>query len=221
MLVVHPAALILFVQTLLGGLVVFAVELHNVLFPEIQVCADIDVQCIGAVLQDVVCVPAHNDTGTFLSQLQNDVALGVPQIVRRGQAVHDPGNALGRESIREYAAAGGVLGMLFHELRREAGFFCNIFNEFAVIERNPQLIRDQMANGTSTGTKLTANGNDFLFHNITSNAFFDTYIIVNLTGKVNPSQPLLGKFTKRFSFNQAEPGRCGCGSPSALCPAAA
>ena len=80
---------------------------------------------------------------------------------------------------------------------------------FVIIERKEEL------------AKSTANGNDFLFHNIASNAFFDTYIIVNLTGKVNPSQPLLGKFTKRLSFSQAGPGRCGCGFPSAPCPAAA
>ena len=142
-------------------------------------------QGIGTVLQNVVRVPAYDDAGTLLRQRQNHVALGIPQVVRGGQAVHNAGHPLGGKGIGKRTAAGGVLTVLFYELRRKARFFCNILNEFTVIERNPQLVCHNMAHSTPAGTKLTADSDNFLFHNIASNLLLDTYIIVNLTGKVN------------------------------------
>ena len=190
-LIVYPAALVFFRKPDFRSLVGFTVELYNVLGPEFIVRAYVNMQGIGAVLQNVVRVPAHDDAGALVGQLQNHVTLGIPQIVRRGQAVHNAGDPLGGKGIGKHAAAGGVLGMLFYELRREAGFLGNIFNEFTVIERNTQLISHHMSDGPSAGTEFTADRNDFLFHNIASKVLFDIHIIVKLTGNVNPPMRFL------------------------------
>ena len=172
MLVVDPAALVLFGQTDFRGLVGLTVEIHNVLGPEGLVGAYIDVDGIRTILQDVVGIAAYDDAGALFRQVENHIALGVPQVICRGKAVHNARHALGGKGIGEHAAAGRMLGMLRYKLGRKTGLFGNIFNEFTVIERNPQLIRHHMSDGPSAGTELTADRNDFLFHNIASKKCF-------------------------------------------------
>ena len=168
MLVVYLTALVLFVQTGLGALVGFAVETDDPLRPEGRVRKDKDMKGILPVLQDVIRVPSHDDTGAFLRQLENDAALDVPQEVGGGQAVHDAGNTLGGEGVREQTAAGRMLAVFLNEFGGKSRFHRDLINQLLVIEGNAELIRKHTANGTAAGTELTADGDDFLFHCIAS-----------------------------------------------------
>ena len=151
-------------QTLLRRFVGLAVTADNAFCTVGDICKYKGVQGILTVLQNVIGIPAHDDAGTLLCQLQNDAALDIPQEISSGQAVHDAGNALRCEGIGEQAAAGRMLTMFFNELGCEAGFHSNLIHQFLVIEGNTQSFSNHTANGTATGTKLTADGNDFLFH---------------------------------------------------------
>ena len=163
-LVVDTAALIFLVQTGLGALVGFTVLLHNPLGTEGGIGVGIDMEGIFPVLQDVVGVPANNDTGTLIGQLQDDTALDVPQEVGGGQAIHDAGDALGGKGIGEQTLGGGVLAVLFDELGGEAGFQGDLIHQFLVVEGDTQFLSDLSTNGTATAAEFTADGNDFLFH---------------------------------------------------------
>ena len=61
-----------------------------------------------------------------------------------------------------------MLAVFLNKLGRETGFLGNIFHELSVIERNPQLVGHDMSDGTSAGAEFTADGDNFLFHNIAS-----------------------------------------------------
>ena len=166
--VVDAAALILFVQTLLGRLVGFAVAADDALGAVGNIGKDVGMEGIGAILQNVVSITAHNDTGTLLCNLQDDTALDIPQEVSGGQTVHNAGNTLGSKCVREQAAAGGMLSVLFHKLGSKTGFQRDLIYQFLVIEGNAQSLCNHTANSTSAGTELTADGNDFLFHKCAS-----------------------------------------------------
>ena len=123
---------------------------------------------IVPVFQDVVGVPAHDDAGAFLRQLQDHAALDIPQKIGGGQAVHDAGHALRGEGVGEQAAAGGVLPVFLHELGGKAGFQGDLIHQLLVVEGDTQLFRHHMAHGASAGTEFPADGDDFLFHKVTS-----------------------------------------------------
>ena len=163
-LVIDAAALILFVKTLLRRLVRLTVTANNALCTVGFVGKYVDMQGILTILQDVVGIPADNNTGPLLCQLQDDAALNVPQEIGSGQTVHNAGNTLRCKGIGEQAAAGRMLTMLFHKLRSEAGFHSDLINQFLVIEGDTQSFCYHTSDGTTTRTQLAADGNDFLFH---------------------------------------------------------
>ena len=184
-LIVDPAALIFLVQTGLRALVGFAVLLYDPLGTEGDIGMGVDMEGIFAVFENVVRIPADDDAGTLISQLQDDAALNVPQEVGGGQAVHDAGNTLGGKGIGEQALAGGVLAVLFDELGGEAGFQGNLIHQFLVVEGNTQLFSHLAANGASAGTKLTADGDDLLFHRKASSEIILYHIIDKFCTNVN------------------------------------
>ena len=119
---------------------------------------------IFTVLQDVVGVAAHDDTGAFVGDLEDHAALDIPQKIIGGKAVHDTGDALGGEGIGKEAAAGGMLAVFLHKIGGEAGFDGDLLDQLLIIEGDAQLFGNQTADGTSAAAEFTADGDDLLFH---------------------------------------------------------
>ena len=67
--VVDFAALVFLVQTGNRTLFRLAVQLHNALCTEFRIGVDKGVQAILAILENIVCVSAHNYAGTLVGQL--------------------------------------------------------------------------------------------------------------------------------------------------------
>ena len=132
-LIVHTAALVLFGQTLLGALLGFAVQSDDPVSLGCGIGMDKDMEDIGTVLQYVVSVTANDDTGTLLSQLQDHVALDVPQEVGCGKAVHDTGDALGGKSISQSAGCRSVLTVLFDKFGSETGLQSHLLHQLKLI----------------------------------------------------------------------------------------
>ena len=61
-----------------------------------------------------------------------------------------------------------MLTVLFHELGGEAGFQSHLIHKLFVIEGDTKLFRNHTAHTAAAAAKLTADGNDFLFHRKTS-----------------------------------------------------
>ena len=173
-LIVYTAALILFCQTLLGCLFGFTVETNDTLSPVGNISEHVHVQCFGMILQDIVCIPANDDTGSLFSQLQNDIALYIPQKIGGGQTIHDTGNALWCKGIGEQTASGRMLTVLFHIFGSETGFQSNLINQFLVIEGDSKLIGNHVTDGTAATAKFATDGNNRLFH--------VGYLLISLTG---------------------------------------
>ena len=68
-LIIHPAALILFSQTGLRGLLRFAVKTDDALSPVGGIRKDINMEGILPILEDIVCIPAYDDARTLVGQL--------------------------------------------------------------------------------------------------------------------------------------------------------
>mgnify|MGYP003289455657 CR=1 FL=1 len=68
-LIVHTAALILFLQTGFGTLFGLTVQTHDTVGTELLVCVDEGVQHILTILQNIIGIAADDHAGTFLSQL--------------------------------------------------------------------------------------------------------------------------------------------------------
>ena len=154
-------------------------------------------QCVFTVLQDIVRIAADNDTRAFLSQLQDHVALDVPQKIGGGQSVHHTGNTLRGKGVGEQTFTGRMFAMFFHKLRRKAGFHCDLIHKLLIIEGNTKFLGHLTSYGAATGTKLTADGNDFLFHAIASFrnntlSLLDYYS--NSASKCQSKRMELGKF---------------------------
>ena len=126
---------------------------------------EVDIQNILPVLEYVVGVAAHNHAGPFLCKLENNLALDIPKKIRGGKTVHDSGNPLGRKGVGEYAAAGGVLAMLFDKFGSKTGFLGNMLYQLFVVERNTQFFGNQPAHRKTAGTVFSADGDDLFFHN--------------------------------------------------------
>ena len=122
------------------------------------------IQAIRFILQNIIGISAHDYARTFVSQLQNYIALNVPKEICCGQTVHYAGHALGGEGIRQDAFAGGVLTMLLDKLGGKTGFQSNLFYQFLIVEGDAKLVGDCATDAASAAAKFTANGNDFLFH---------------------------------------------------------
>ena len=58
--------------------------------------------------------------------------------------------------------------MLFHKFGSETGFQSDLVNQLLVIEGNTQFFRNHPSDGASAAAEFTADGNDFLFHGLTS-----------------------------------------------------
>ena len=58
--------------------------------------------------------------------------------------------------------------MLLHEIGGEAGFNGDLLHKLLVIEGDPQLLSHQTAHGAAAAAEFTADGDDLLFHKITS-----------------------------------------------------
>ena len=167
-LVIDLAALVLLGQTGGGSLLGLAVELDDAVLAELVIGVDEDVQSIFPVLQDVVGVTANDDAGALVRQLEDDAALDIPQEIIGAQAIHDAGDALGGEGVGEEALAGGMFAVLLHVIGGEAGLDGDLFDQLLVVEGDAQLLGHQTANGAAAAAEFTADGDDLLFHKITS-----------------------------------------------------
>ena len=91
-LLVHCAALILFLQSCLGTLFRLTVKPHDPVGSEIQICMDEYIQAVLPVLQNIVSITAHNHAGTLFRQLQDHAALNAPEeivIAKLKDAIED------------------------------------------------------------------------------------------------------------------------------------
>ena len=168
MLVIDPPALILLVQTLLRSLLRLAIQADNTVSTVGSIGENIDMQCVRTVLQNVVSIPAYDDTGPLIRQLEDHIALNVPKEVSSGQSVHNAGNTLRCKGIGEEAAGRRVLTVLFNKLGSKTGLHSNLLNQFLIIEGDTQFLCDLTANASAAAAKFTADSDDFLFHAITS-----------------------------------------------------
>ena len=183
-LIIYPAALILLLESCFRALFRFTVETDNALCTIGRVSKDVGMEGIGTVLQNVVGIPAYDDTGTLIRQLEDYIALDIPKEVSSGQAVHYAGYTLRCKGIGEKAAARGVFPVLFNKFGRKTGFQSNLVYQFLVIEGDTKLFCNHASNGTSAGTKFTADGNDFLFHTFASFREFISDSLRNIIVKV-------------------------------------
>ena len=108
---VGGAALVLVLQTLLGGLLPLTVDLDDALGTELHIRMDEDLQAVGLVLQDVIGAAADDDAGAFFGQSGDDLILVRPENVLVGGAEHPVGEGGGEET------AGGILTGLLHIVR--------------------------------------------------------------------------------------------------------
>lgn len=171
-LIVDLAALVLFSQTRFGTLFAFTVETDNAVSTEIIICVDEYMQTIFSIFEDVVGIATHDNAGAFFRQLHNGAALDAPQKVSSGQAVHDTGYTLMGKGVGKAGFAGGMFAVLLHEFRGETTFEGNLVHQLLVVKGNTQPIGYFSANGASTATKFTADGDNFLFHGEASSRLF-------------------------------------------------
>ena len=132
--VVYLAALVLFCQTGFGTFFRFTVEADDAVSTEFLAGMDKSMKGIGAILQNVVCVSANDDTRTLFCQLQDHAALYIPQKIRCGKTVHHAGYALVGKGIRENAGTGGMLTVLFNVVGCKTGFQSDMFYKLLVIK---------------------------------------------------------------------------------------
>ena len=125
---------------------------------------DESVESVRTILQNVVGIPAHNDAGAFVRQLQNHIALNVPQKICGRHSVHHPGNTLGGESIGKKTLSGGVFPVFFYKLGGEAGLHSNLVYQLLVIEGDTQFLRNLPANAAAAAAEFTADGNNLFLH---------------------------------------------------------
>ena len=164
MLVVDPAALILFLKPRFRRFLRFAVQPHNPVSPVGNVSEYEYMQGILPVFQNVVGIPAHDHAGALVGKLQDHIALDVPQKVRCGKAVHHAGDTLGGEGVGKQTAARGMLSVFLHKFGSETGLQSDLVHQFLVVKRNAEFFGDHASNGPSTGAKFPADCNNFLFH---------------------------------------------------------
>ena len=135
-------------------------------------------ESILPILQNIVGIPAYDHAGALFCQLQDHIALDVPQKIRSGKAVHHAGNALGGKGVGKETLTGGVFAVFFHKFGRETGLQSDLIHQLLIIKGNAQFLGDLMTDGTATAAKLTADGDDFLFHKDASSQWFSSYIIL-------------------------------------------
>lgn len=68
-LIVDGTALILFLKTGSGTLFGFTVKPDDPVCTEVHIRMDVYMERIGTVFQNIVCIAANDDTGTFFRQL--------------------------------------------------------------------------------------------------------------------------------------------------------
>ena len=168
MLVVYPAALVLFVQAGFRALFRFAVKAHDPVCAELLIRVDKGVQAIAAVFQDVVGVAAYDHAGALFRQLHDHIALDVPKKICGRQPAHDPRHTLGGKGIGKHALTRGMLAVFLHIFGSKTGFQRNLVYQLLIVEGDTQLFSNLTANAAAAAAKLTADGNDLLFHSITS-----------------------------------------------------
>ena len=69
----------------------FTVKPDDPVSPIIHICVNVDIQHIRAILKNVVCIPADDHTGAFVSKLKDHIALDVPKEISSGKSVHHAG----------------------------------------------------------------------------------------------------------------------------------
>ena len=79
------------------------------------------------------------------------------------------------EGVGEKAFTGGVLAVLFHKLRRKAGFNGNVIDKLFVVKGDSQFFGNLASDGAASAAKFTTDGNDFLFHSVPPLGLFFYY----------------------------------------------
>ena len=156
--VIGRAALVLIPQTFLRGLLSFTVDLHDAVGAERQIRVDKDLQAVRRVLQNIVGTAANDDARAFCGKVCDDLVLPLPQDILVGGAE----GSIGKRRSEE--PTGGIFSCFFDIVRREAGLLRHFLNDLCVIARNTQFFRHLFADGASAAAKLTADGNDSVFH---------------------------------------------------------
>ena len=163
--VIVAAAVILVFDSLGGGLVGGTVLLQNVVGAVLVVGVDENVEAVLAVAEDVVGATAHDDAGLLVCQVLDDLGLSLVELlIDRGIAVGSRG-AHG-ELVQKATGMGGVFLVLTDEILGESALLGHLGDELVVVEGNAQPLGNCLGNGVTAATKLTADGDDALFHDL-------------------------------------------------------
>ena len=125
--VIGGTALIFFLQSGFGRFLPLPIDLHDAVSTELHVCVDIDLQAVGAVLQNKIGAASHDDAGLFFRQLPDDPVLQLPEQVLVGGAKAAVGEGRGEE------AAGSVFSGLLDVVFVKAAFGSQFLDQFGVV----------------------------------------------------------------------------------------
>lgn len=153
-LIVGLPLLVLVVEPLGGGFLPLAVHRHGTLGPLLIGGMDKYRQAVCHIPQNVVGTAAHDDTGLLLGQVGDDLLLGQPHLVRGGLSV--PLSA--RHGIVKQPVGGCVLAVFLDVFLSQAALGGDLFDEVAVVARDPQLGGHFLADGPAAAAEFPADG---------------------------------------------------------------
>ena len=162
--VIQRALFVLLRQALGRRLIRFAVKQHNTLGPVVLTGVHKHIEHIVPVLQNIIRAAAHDHAVAFFCQIQNNLALHRPQIIRRRQSVHHLRRTNGRKGVGQAALAGGILAGLLNIALGKTGFLRHMAHQLLVIIIPAQRRSNSLAHGAPAGAELSTNGNYFYRH---------------------------------------------------------
>ena len=166
--VVIRAALIGFVDDMLGSGFVDPVTLHRLLLAILHVGIDKDVDTVRVISEDIVGTATHDDTGFILGDFFDDLVLEQIELVVHGKISHNRETAAEavhsrREGVEE--AVGGFFVDALEDLRTDTAIFCGERDQFFVIKGDAKLLREHLSDSSSAAAELSADRDDKPFHN--------------------------------------------------------
>lgn len=114
-------------------------------------------QTIGFLPQNIIGTAPHDDAGSLLGNLQNDLVLDIPQNIFIGR----PQRSVGKQRLQ--MAAGHTLARLLYIVLGKTAFFGQLLDQFGIIAGDAELLRDGFSNGAAAAAKFTADGNNAVF----------------------------------------------------------
>ena len=151
------ASFVFFFQTLFGGFFTLTVYFDNSVGSEGHIRVNEYRQTVCFAAQKIIRTASNNHTGFLLSQLRDDPALNLPEIVFVCRAESTVGQDGGQKTV------GSVFPGVFDVVFRETAFQCNLMDQLAVVAGNTKLLGQLFTDGAAAAAKFTADSYDSVF----------------------------------------------------------